>query len=73
LAVVAVVAMALTTKNPVVALMLPLAAPLPYLHPASRPSLLLAVLAVKTQVVVAVLTVLLVSLPASALAALVDH
>jgi hypothetical protein len=73
LAAVAVVAMALTTKNPVVALMLPLVAPLPYLQLAFRQSPLLAVLAVKTQVVVAVLTVLLVSLPASALAALVDH
>jgi hypothetical protein len=45
--------MALITRNPVAALMLPLAALLPYQHRAFRPLRLLAALAVKTLVAVA--------------------
>jgi hypothetical protein len=68
-----VVAMALTTRNPVVVLTPHLAALQPYQRLESRPSLLLAALAVKTQVVVAVLTVRLAHRPHLERVARVDH
>jgi hypothetical protein len=67
------VAMALTTKNPVVVLTLLRAALPPYQQRVFRPSLLLAALAVKTVAVVAVLMERLADRPHLERVALVDH
>jgi hypothetical protein len=73
LAAVGLVALALTTVSLVVDLMVALVDPQPYQQLVSKQLLPLAALAVKTAVVVVVLTVRLVSLPASAVVVTAVH
>jgi hypothetical protein len=73
LAAVGLVALALTTVSLVVDLMVALVEPQPYQQLVSKQLLPLAALAVKTAVVVVVLTVRLVSLPALALVVTAVH